>query len=232
MIDKALPSSLATEFAELKRRLSALERSPQLKSSSIKGGTFTVYDSAGNIVGQLGQILDPSTGLAYSPDRGAGIQFTDPSSGKVVFEASELMGTGLPRQSYPWKQMITEETQSTTSGSFVETYKARIGLLGTDVLRADWTMTVNAADSAEVKVTAGGATSDTVTLLGATKTSWDLALNWSHGEALGGGPFDVRIYVRRSAGTTASVVTYEPLGLEAAGTAHSVGHTSGGLVAS
>ena len=66
MADPAVPQSMATEFAEMKRRISSLERSAQLKSSSIKGGALRVLDANGNEIFTAGEFTvggDDETGV-------------------------------------------------------------------------------------------------------------------------------------------------------------------------
>lgn len=72
MPDPALPASLAAELAELRRRLDAVERSPRLPNSSIRGGALTILNEDGtDVVVKVGDFTGPDgasdTGL-YFPD--------------------------------------------------------------------------------------------------------------------------------------------------------------------
>lgn len=77
MPDPALPASLAAELAELRRRLDAVERSPRLPNSSIRGGALTILNEDGtDVVVKVGDFTGPDgasdTGL-YFPDDAAGV---------------------------------------------------------------------------------------------------------------------------------------------------------------
>jgi hypothetical protein len=221
MSDPATPQTLASEFADLNRRLAALERSPQLKSSSIKGGALTIYDASGNAIVQMGEIDTDQHGLLVTNAAGATLL-------KVYGEE----GFGAPVRGFPWRES-SPVFESTTSATFVGMWQAHLPAVEADgVYMSNCTITLNAADTAEVKVYVDGSTeTDTLTLSGATATQWAVKLNWEHGLTRGVGPYGFHLQVRRSAGTAAAVNVYEPSVFEERSATSSVA-TSGGLTAS
>jgi hypothetical protein len=67
-VDPTLPPSIATELADLKRRLDNLERSPSLPVSSTRGGVFVFLDNDGVVRAAEGNVNDagqPVAGAAY-----------------------------------------------------------------------------------------------------------------------------------------------------------------------
>ena len=220
--DPALPPSLNADIRELRLRLDNLERSPRLISSSIEGGALRVLDSSGNEIFVAGEFTHSTTKL------GMRIQATN---GADLLLVTSEDGAGIPRRALPWRPVITQDFESTTSGTFVVAWESRMGVADADALRTSLLVTLNAADTAEVKCVMGADETDTVTLSGATQTQWTLDLEWDHGKTLGGGPHDFKIHVRRSAGTTAAVNVYRPHPLEQTN-AFSIAATSGGLTAS
>lgn len=70
MPDPAVPESLMTRISDLERRLRALERSPQLTSSSIRDGTLSILDGDGTTTVEVGDstvlgmtVRNPDTGI-------------------------------------------------------------------------------------------------------------------------------------------------------------------------
>jgi hypothetical protein len=225
MNDPATPQTLASEFADLKRRLSALERSPQLKSSSIKGGKLKVYDSSGNSIMEAGEI-----GIDGDTTTSAGMTITTPG-GHDVFRVSADRGLTLPALTYPWRDDPNTST-AITSASWTTVFESRVEGLSGDALRSDWVVTLDSGVSADVRVmiTAGSVVTDTVSIAYATSSSWTFALAWLHGKNLGSGPFIVRIDAKRTAGA-ANVNVYRPYHLSIQD-GYTIGATSGGLTAS
>ena len=222
MTDPALPQSLITEIGDLKRRLDNLERSPQLLSSSITGGALRVLDSSGNEIAVLGDFTageGDATGIRIQNSAGADILFI-----------SEVSGFGIPRRAVPWRPAIVADFESTTSASFVDAWDSQLGVVDANGLKTQFVVTLNAADTAEVKIVLGAANTDTVSLLGSTATQWTVDLKWNHGITLGGGPILFRLQVRRSAGSGGNVNVHRPHPLEVVNS-NSISATSGGLTA-
>jgi len=220
MTDPALPQTLGTEIADLKRRLAALERSPQLKSASIKGGALRVLDSSDNEIFIAGEFDGGATGVR--------VQATD---GSAIMYVSDTAGFGIPRRALPWRPAIVQDSQSTTSATFVTAWDARWGVADADGLKTNFVVTLNAADEAEIKCSMGADETDTVTLVGSTQTQWAIDLNWDHGKSLNSGSHLFLVEVRRSSGTGGNVNVWRPHPLEATN-AGSISATAGGLVAS
>ena len=224
MSDPALPQDLHTHIRALERRIAALERSPQLVSSSIKGGAIRVLDSSGNEIGVIGQ-FDGS-----GETDAVGMRIQDSTGADLLF-VTEASGFGIPVRGVPWRENPAV-FQSTTSGTFTTLWSAFLPVVEANAVRATCVVTLDAADEAEVKVYVDGSTeTDTVTLSGATATQWTVTLNWEHGLTRGVGPYTFQLQVRRSSGTTAAVNVYEPTVFEERNS-NSVSATSGGLTAS
>lgn len=225
MTDPALPQTLLTEISDLKRRLAALERSPQLKSSSIKGGTLRVLDASGNPILEAGEInIDGGTATSD------GLRISTPG-GEPVLQVSANRGLTLPAVVYPWRTDPNSYT-AITSASWTTVYESRIENLHGDALRSDWVVTLDSGVSADVRVliTNGSIVTDTVSVAFATASSWTFALRWLHGRTLGTGPFVVRIDAKRTAGS-ANVNVYRPFHV-AIQDGYTISATSGGLTAS
>ena len=225
MTDPALPQSLITELSDLKRRLAALERSPQLKSSSIKGGTLKVLDSSWNSILEAGEI-----GVDGDTTTSAGLTITTPG-GEDVFRVTADRGLTLPSLVAPWIDAPLTST-AVTSASWTTVYESRIENLSGDALRSDWQVTLDSGVSADVRVmiTSGSVVTDTVSIAYATASSWTFALAWLHCKGLGTGPYIVRVDVKRTAGA-ANVNVFRPYHL-AIQDGYTLSATSGGLTAS
>lgn len=71
MSNPVLPDTIATQLAEMDRRLRALEGAPQLVSSSIKEGALSVLNASGASQVVLGKLPDGNYGLGqYDPSGG------------------------------------------------------------------------------------------------------------------------------------------------------------------
>jgi hypothetical protein len=225
MTDPALPQTLLTEITDLKRRLAALERSPQLKSSSIKGGTLRVLDASGNPILEAGEIsIDGGT---VTSD---GLRISTPG-GEPVLQVSANRGLTLPAVVYPWRDSPNQAT-AITSAAWTTVYESRIESLHGDSLRSDWSVTLDSGVSADIRVqiTTGPVNTDTVAIAFATAATWTFALRWLHGLGMGSGPYVVRIEARRTAGA-ANVNVFEPYHI-AIQDGYDISATSGGLTAS
>lgn len=226
MSDPALPQDLLSEIRELKRRLTALERSPQLISSSIKGGTLRVYNDSGVEFFTVGDVLiDGDTVTA------TGITMEDPSTGTPLFRISEDRGMTLPAIAYGWKE--PNYSNSTTSTSWTNIWEARVENLHGDALRSDFVVNLTSGiTTAEVKVviTSGPVETDAVEIDYATQAQWTFALRWDHGKNLGTGPFVVQLQARITAGS-GTISVFQPYNL-AIQDGYVLSATSGGLTAS
>jgi len=246
MLDPALPHSLEDEIISLKRRLAALERSPQLLSSSIEGGALRILDESGNEIVSLGEYAAGYHGIRVKDTSGNEIVVAGEFAGATVDELgfrvrnaagysvakfADGKGVGIPQRSHPWRLGPAGTLFSTSSASFVKVYDARIWALDADAMQSSLIVTLNAADTAELYIKIEGSTqTDTVSMPGSTRTQWTVDLKWDHAHTLGAGPFNIGVYARRSAGSTADINVYEPRGL-ALCDVEAVTATTGGLVA-
>lgn len=130
---------LFAEFREHERRLRVLENSNRLTSASLKGGTLTVLDASGNVVGKLGVLANGATGFqAFAPGGSGHAElgvFEDIPSGQpqiiirdgqgnaCVALNNQQAGLGHPYLTaalYPITQTVTAST------SFVTLFAARV----------------------------------------------------------------------------------------------------------
>jgi len=246
MHDPALPHELGDEIRELKRRLAALERSPQVLNAAIEGGALRILDASGNEIVSLGEYATGYHGLRVMDTSGNEIlvvgEYLGASADEVglrvrnaagysVAKFADGKGVGIPQRSHPWRLGPAGALFSTTSASFVKVYDARIWALDADAMQSSLLVTLNAADTAELYVKIEGSTqTDTVSMPGSTRTQWTVDLKWDHAHTLGAGPFNIGVYARRSAGSTADINVYEPRGL-ALCDVETITATTGGLVA-
>ncbi len=77
------PSGLASQLADVERRLRALETAPRLSSASLTEGAFVVTDASGAVKVRLGLLADGSYGLEQ----------VDPMTEKTVPLSAIALGT-------------------------------------------------------------------------------------------------------------------------------------------
>ena len=119
MIDPALPTGLEDIVADLQRRLTSLERSPQLISSSVNGGVLRVLDDSGNKVFEAGKL---SAGVY-------GVRISDAAGATIFYATGDGQGLGTPRRATPWRKQIASDYESTTSATFVTAWDSRVGVV-------------------------------------------------------------------------------------------------------
>lgn len=239
MIDPTSPDSLAARFAEMERRLAALERSPQLTNSSIKGGSVrilnaggdaiavvgdtdvgqgvAVYDGAGVVVARLGSL----DGTVPGGRQGIQIGANPNSSANDWLDVSRENGISFPFLGHAWHDPSSYKV--VTSGSFTTVWQCQVELVAsTDVLfTVDYS--ADAATTGELRIVAATATSSTKTIAAAAFGTG--RVEWRHGLALGGGPIGFEVQARRTSGV-GNINVYQPTGLH---TGRTSGATTGGL---
>ncbi len=246
MHDPALPQSVVTEFRDLKRRLDNLERSPQLLSASIKGGTLRVLDSNGVEIAAIGEYTAGYNGIRISDTSGqeifvagefagsfgdhVGMRVQDSTGADLAF-FSDSSGQAIPRDMGPWRKGPTADLVTTTSATYVKVWESQVPVIQSTAVRTTLVVLVNVADVARVKFVAPSISTDEVTLDGSVATQWAVTLNWLHGKTIGTGPVVFECQAKRHTGSAAAITIFEPdSGLQQlGGVIHAA--TSGGLTA-
>ena len=119
MLDPSLPPNIAAVLRDYERRIRNLENSPQLTQASIKDGTLTVLDAAGNTV-----VMEGKIGSAY------GIKILN-SNGRTIYQATND-GVVLPVQALPMT-ISGNIRPGTNSASFDELWRSDFYSVGSKV---------------------------------------------------------------------------------------------------
>lgn len=203
MADPALPASLAAELADLRRRLDAVERSPRLPNSSIRGGALTILDDAGDIVAQVGDFVGPDG----APD--TGLHFPNDRVGM-----SQEHGLFRPRLQVEARTLNV--TQNTTSGTFSTLWQFVTRSMASGV-EVTFACATDAATSAELRlevIRSGGGTSySAVKTVPASNPStyftWLLDLRAITNPVTIGQPLFLNVQARRTGGA-GTVYVFQP----------------------
>jgi hypothetical protein len=146
--DPTLPPSLAAEIADLKRRLSNLERSPSLPFSSFKGGALLFLDNDGNVRRAMGNVaFDGSVG---GVTEGYGdYQYGDDQAVIVAAQEGDR-GIVYPTQPIP---MLPITAITVTSGTFTGLFEHRYDMEPAyEVIRIQMAASTGAGTTGEIRL--------------------------------------------------------------------------------
>ena len=222
----ALPPSLASDIADIRRRLDVLERSNKLLSAAIIGGALRVLDIAEDPVALLGalptSLYDPvaTNGLRVYSAGGTGIA--------PLLSVNQLNGLAFPWLSTEWK--TTTDSVVVTSGTFATQWTSTTELVFAKEILFRVRLAVDASTTAEAQVlvtavdgTGGGVMGNVLSLSAATDAVREFRLG--HSQTIGGGPLMFSLQVRRVTGA-GNVTVYHPHPLHHGG----IGAVTGGWV--
>jgi hypothetical protein len=212
MSDPTLPPSLAAELADLRRRLDALERSPRLPSSSIRGGTFRFLDSLGNPRFVLGNAKFDGTVGGVTDAYGV---FTFGDGGTVIAAARE----GGRGQLYPTSPIPihTPAPIAVTSATFVGVYESGIQKPHLEVVSVQMYVITDAATTGEVRLNDSYSGTTTAVASVPASAAGYARFEWLHPAKCGLydtrpgrlGSLGVDVHARRVTGT-GNVTVYTP----------------------
>jgi hypothetical protein len=191
-----MPPDLSNELRELQRRLETLERSPRLTSASID-------DEDGNTRVVLGRLAE---------DGSFGIEVFD-TDGNRVFAVDEV-GLTHPRINVPYRK-ASDLVGPITSGSFIDTWEAALGVLTGDSVRFSCLVATDAGTTAEARLEVPqlGLTS-AVRSIAAGNSSVTSTWTWKPPLPIGeyGSGLLIQLQVRRASGA-GNVYSYAPSSL-------------------
>jgi hypothetical protein len=194
------------ELADLKRRITDLERSRRLPFSTQRGGTWSLVpeDGSPSALIRFGVGADGDGVERY------GMTLYDSDTDAILSTAENEKGLIYP-QSYA--QWVVPTAQSITSSSFVTVAECQYGAIDHDCMVAQAAITVAPATIAQARVLnlLSGVATNVVEVNGDTASGGTLTLNWLHPFTVGWGDnrpgrtstFLLQWQVRRSAGSGA-----------------------------
>lgn len=197
-MDQSLPPSLAAEFAELKRRVADLERTPRLTNANVTG-RIRLIDEAGKVVGWFGAAADGTQVVAMGPDLLA-------STTAVGLWWDETNGLLAPYEHVPWVR--TDESRAITSGTFTAAHQVLVELTQSKNVRIACPIVVPAGTTGEIRYTVSGQGSTSVYPL-SDGFSGTVKVDWLAPVSLYSGPYFVMQEVRRVSGT-GSIAVFSP----------------------
>lgn len=194
--------SLGDHLNDHDLRLQALESSPQLGNSSVKGGALVVYDDTfpGNIVGIFGAFTDSHFGTVH------GLVVKTPA-GQPLMVAHDLGGVLYPYQQWGWwealsttRSVIAGNGEICTSVSPTPTWEG-LWTIQTELVTATYVKTgvrvITPAGSAmDVRMVVNGGAAVTSTKTIGASTDASLVCYWAHGLSLASGPLSWEMQVR------------------------------------
>lgn len=225
MADISVPQTIADRLYDVERRLSAMERSPQLGTSSIKGGRLRVlrasgapvaafgedstntvgsvlYDSSGNVIAAFGQV--PALTGADGVQLGA---TADPT---LLWNATD--GQLRPHQISVFSP--ANNAVVITSGAFTLAHDCWFERAQTMYLHTRFDVGVDAGCSAEVRlVHFGGSTTNVLSLSSVPGQIFNVQLAWVPSSLALNATARFRLEARRTAGA-GTINVYPPFGAE------------------
>lgn len=116
MQDSGVPGGMAGRFAELERRLKALEVQQRARSSGVQGGSLRVLDENGVEVARAGRMPEGQDGLSVS------------SNGPIPYlRVDDQLGVALPWMVHPFRDPSLSKL--VTLGTFAPVWEAYVELI-------------------------------------------------------------------------------------------------------
>jgi len=225
MADPTVPQTLADRLATVERRLAALERSPQLTSSSIKGGTLRVLRAAGTPVAALGEDSTNTVGTVLYDSSGNVIAAFGQVPALTGADGVQLGTTADPTflwnttdgQLRPHQISVfapSQGAQVITSGTFVLAHDCWFEKPQTKYLHVRFAVGIDAGVTGEFRmVHVSGSTSNTLTLSSVPGAVFTVELAWAPTSLAINTAAKFRLEARRTAGA-GNVNVYNPYGAE------------------
>jgi hypothetical protein len=195
MAEIPMPDYFVRWMRDVERRLAAQERSPQM-------GNAAMSDADGNLRVRLGSLDDGSFGIEVFD-----------TDGNRVFAVDEV-GLTHPRINLPYRK-AADLVGPITSGSFIDTWEAALGVLNGDSVRFSCLVATDAGTTAEVRLEVPqlGLTS-AVQSIAAGNSSVTSTWTWKPPLPIGeyGSGLLIQLQVRRASGV-GNVYSYAPSSL-------------------
>lgn len=171
MHDPTIPRNLADTLRDITRRLSALERSPQLPNSSMRGGSTRLLDNDGNVLWAAGNVnfVGAVGGDAYGA-------FTFDTAGAMVDGAA----TGFRGRIYPSTPISLHSSAAVTitSSSFVSVFEGGVQNPDGDVYQIIGAVETSSGTTGEVRLTMGSTHSAVLSVPASTNKFYEF--DWEH----------------------------------------------------
>lgn len=199
-----LPDDLLRRLEELERRIRDLETAPRATHTSVRGGSFTVLDDAGNEV----VVLNGSGLRVYDAAgvlRAALGGFGGGDYGSQVWDAAGGLRFSVLNDGYhdPWipHAMIPAGAfVSTTSAAFTPMHQGKVELITHLGVSVSVIGAADAGTTGEFRLRNADTGAVTAAISVAAGTSLGQTFQWLHGSALGGGPVRFDVEGRRTGG--------------------------------
>jgi len=202
MLDPTIPDpSGKAATRDLERRVEALERANQLMASTIKGGSFRVFDENDNEIVRLGAFDEAGYDGFYVKD----------AAGTQILGANGVQGFSVPGVTVPCR--CNTELVAVTAGTWTTAYTWTIEVVTAIEFRFRVPLTCDVGSTGEVRVynNTGAAMIGNVKTL-ASGASEVAQFRATHGLTIGTGPINVLLQAQRTSGA-GNVNVYEPSGL-------------------
>jgi hypothetical protein len=211
MNDPALTPSLASELADVKRRLRNLESSPRLRLSSVTpGGSLIVPNAAGETLVIFGHVQDGDAAypdIDFSSDGILVRKTAVDDNRQALMWADTQKGWISPPQPVAWQK--SSDARDITASTFVAAWSALVAFQSLQIA-FNFSASVSVGSTAELRFTVGGSqVGSTLTLSSGQAHTW--RYSGLHGAALGIGSLSFAIEARVASGA-GTVSVYEPQG--------------------
>jgi hypothetical protein len=192
------PPSIFTDLEEIRRRLRVQESANRQANGGISGGAIIAYDSAGNFIAFMGDNGNGAVGMEADLPAGGG-----------MLSVTDLYGWAMPYLGTSWVKATDNAT--TTSGTFVDLWRARIEQATGVHFRFTIYFLVPAGSTGEVRVTLNTVAYAPVYSLPDGHAGWH---QWSYplGGSLYAGPYELAIQARVTSGA-GPITLYNPYDL-------------------
>lgn len=206
MSDPTIPSSLVGELREIRRRLDALERSPQIPFSSTRGGAFTFRDDDDGLPRWAMGNVDLEGGLDSSQSAVYGVLGFDDAGAITYAQQQGTRGRIYPAQPFPMHLDSTPET--ITSATFQDLWIGRLNRPALDVLLVQCPVVTDSATTGQIRLLDLRNNNTTAAFTVPVSTSGFVRFAWVHPATIGmndpvtpGHPnLVVRVQARRASG--------------------------------
>jgi hypothetical protein len=209
------PQSLATELAELRDRIDALERADRLTNASIRGGSLVALNTAFNRIGEFGSLVGGGHGIAIN----------NAGTLNSLFIVQDATGWAIPGVPQPWRK--TTDSALINAAAFTSAYRTNIADLVGDVITTAVVTTQPAGVTGELRLNLVGVGTTAVKTLPAGANTVTI-FRWLHGGTLSGVAAQLDLEVRRTAGA-ADITVFEPDPILVRSGLLVTGETSGGV---